>query len=189
MSDLINSIYGRPDTDTTDGYGHPETAATPEAVDTAAIDGHGAEEAEAAGSAVDDAELVSEEDTEDGPEDHVSVTEDAGEAEPVTAATRPAAATRGSTTVVDDVVAKVVDRVVVKVEGVHGFGGGEGASVGVEAGVATIMVSLVIEYGHAVKAVAEQLRIDVVEAVEQLLGVDVETVDIHITDIHFPDAD
>jgi uncharacterized alkaline shock family protein YloU len=184
MTDVVNSIFGR-STDTTDAYGTTEVVVVPdaEAVDTEETHDHETVAAEDAA----DAESVSEEDiAEPAPADEAGTV--IAEAEPAPAGTRPAAGIRGSTTVVDDVVAKVVDRVVGKVEGVHEYGG-EAASVGVEAGVATIMVSLVLEFGHAVKAVAEQIRIDVVDAVEGLLGLDVEAVDVHITDIHFPDHD
>jgi uncharacterized alkaline shock family protein YloU len=64
----------------------------------------------------------------------------------------------------------------------------DGISVEVDGDVATIKVSLVIEFGHAVKALAEQVRTDVIEAVEQFLNFDVAAVDVHISDIHLPTA-
>ncbi|HVK21826.1 MAG TPA: Asp23/Gls24 family envelope stress response protein [Actinokineospora sp.] len=45
-----------------------------------------------------------------------------------------------------------------------------------------------MEFGHAVNAVAEQVRVSVIESVEQFLGLDVAGVDVHVTDIHLPDA-
>jgi uncharacterized alkaline shock family protein YloU len=74
-----------------------------------------------------------------------------------------------------------------KTEGVHGLDD-EGISVEVDGDIATIKVSLVVEFGHAVKALAEQIRINVIEAVEQFLSLDVAVVDVHVTDIHLPDA-
>src|SRR2546427_352296 len=71
--------------------------------------------------------------------------EETAEAEPVTAETRPAAGTRGSTTVGDGVVAKVVTMVARKADGVHDLG--DEVSVVVEDDVATIKVSLVVEFG------------------------------------------
>jgi uncharacterized alkaline shock family protein YloU len=112
------------------------------------------------------------------------------EAEPVAGEApqaRPAASSRGSVTLDDSVVAKVVTVVVGKIDGVHGLDD-EGVSVAVEDDVATVKVSLVIEYGHAIKALAEQIRVDVIEAVEQFLGYDVAAVDVHVSDIHVPDA-
>lgn len=106
---------------------------------------------------------------------------------PVAVETRAAAGTRGSITVGDGVVVKVVSIVAGKVDGVHGLDD-EGVSVAVDGEIATVTLSLVVEYGHAVKAVAEQIRIDVIEAVEQFLGLDVAAVDVHVSDIHSPAA-
>ncbi|MGH3862841.1 Asp23/Gls24 family envelope stress response protein [Actinokineospora sp.] len=119
--------------------------------------------------------------------------DDSDQAEPVVesvvepAESRPAAGTRGSTTVGDGVVTKIVNLVARKADGVHDLGE-EGISVEVDGDVATIKVSLVVEFGHAVNPVAEQVRVNVVEAVEQFLGLDVAVVDVHVTDIHIPDA-
>jgi uncharacterized alkaline shock family protein YloU len=104
------------------------------------------------------------------------------------AGTRPTAGARGSTTVADGVVSKIVIRVARKAEGVYELDEA-GTSVEVDGEVATIAVTLVVEFGRAVKALAEQIRVQVVEAVEQYLGLEVASVDVHVADIHFPDAD
>jgi uncharacterized alkaline shock family protein YloU len=104
------------------------------------------------------------------------------------AGSRAAAGARGSTTVADGVVSKIVIRVARKAEGVYELDEA-GTSVEVEGEVATIAVTLVVEFGRAVKTLAEQIRIQVVEAVEQYLGLEVASVDVHVADIHFPDAD
>jgi len=104
------------------------------------------------------------------------------------AGSRPAAGSRGSTTVADGVVSKIVIRVARKAEGVYELDEA-GTSVEVDGEVATIAVTLVVEFGRAVKTLAEQIRIQVVEAVEQYLGLEVASVDVHVADIHFPDAD
>lgn len=104
---------------------------------------------------------------------------------PVTAETRAAADTRGSVTVGDGVVAKVVNIVVGKVDGVHSLDDG-GISIEVADDIATIKVSLAVEYGHPIKALAEQIRVGVIEAVEEFLGLDVAAVDVHVSDIHPP---
>ncbi|GLY36712.1 hypothetical protein Amsp01_027360 [Amycolatopsis sp. NBRC 101858] len=104
------------------------------------------------------------------------------------AGARPAAGTRGSTTVADGVVSKIVIRVARKAEGVYELDEA-GTSVEVEGEVATIAVTLVVEFGRAVKALAEQIRVQLVEAVEDYLGLEVASVDVHVADIHFPDAD
>ena len=100
---------------------------------------------------------------------------------------RPAAGTRGTVTVDHGVVAKVVTLVAAKIDGVHSLAA-EGISVDVDGDVATIKVELVIEFGHAVRALAEQVRTDVIEAVEQFLNFDVAAVDVHVSDIHLPNA-
>jgi hypothetical protein len=38
--------------------------------------------------------------------------------------------------------------------------------------------------GHPVKALAEQVRVAVIEAASQILGLDVAVVDVHVSDIH-----
>ncbi|MBP2327202.1 putative alkaline shock family protein YloU [Kibdelosporangium banguiense] len=124
---------------------------------------------------------------EDTPVTTETDADDVEETEPVTAETRPAAGSRGNVTVGDGVVVKVVTIVAGKIEGVHSLDDG-GISVEVDDDVATIKVSLVIEYGHAIKAVAEQIRIGVIEAVEQFLGLDVAAVDVHVSDIQPPAA-
>ncbi|MFI6094751.1 Asp23/Gls24 family envelope stress response protein [Lentzea sp. NPDC051213] len=105
----------------------------------------------------------------------------------VAAPARAAAGTRGNITVDDAVVAKVVTIVAGKIDGVHSLAA-DGISVEVDGDVATIKVSLVIEFGHAIKALAEQVRTDVIEAVEQFLGYDVAAVDVHVSDIHLPET-
>jgi uncharacterized alkaline shock family protein YloU len=106
---------------------------------------------------------------------------------PVTAETRAAADTRGSVTVGDGVVAKVVNIVVGKIDGVHSLDD-DGISIEVADDIATIKVSLAVEYGHPIKALAEQIRVGVIEAVEEFLGLDVAAVDVHVSDIHPPTA-
>jgi uncharacterized alkaline shock family protein YloU len=194
-----------------------EPAETEDAVDeTADVDEAGAtEEAEvdttddASGEAVEDstdsADSVSEtaeseesgEDTGTADEAVAEETEAAEEVPVVVAAetesaeeagSRAAAGARGSTTVADGVVSKIVIRVARKAEGVYELDEA-GTSVEVDGEVATIAVTLVVEFGRAVKTLAEQIRIQVVEAVEQYLGLEVASVDVHVADIHFPDAD
>lgn len=142
-------------------------------------DGAVAEEDEPVAAESDDAPAVAETDEVD-----------ADETEPVAEAaeTRPAAGARGNTTLGDGVVAKIVNLVAAKTDGVHGLDS-EGTSVAVDDDIATIKVSLVVEYGHPIKALAEQIRTNVIDAVEQFLGLDVAAVDVHVSDIHQPDAD
>ncbi|WP_328648570.1 Asp23/Gls24 family envelope stress response protein [Amycolatopsis sp. NBC_00348] len=253
MSDVINSIFGRPNSGTPATGGYPPAENTPEVVATEEIEADAAETTEpaedtesaatdvatedASVSASEDAEAVDTEtdeassDVEDeasGDVEDEAVTEESDEAaadsvvevpeeetdrvatpveteavvvEPVAAvevvdeaervvaaAARPAAGTRGATTIGDDVVVKIVYRVARKAEGVHELTSDD-VEVAVDGDVATITISVVIDFGHAVKALAEKIRTDVIDAVEKFLGLDVEGVDVHIADIHFPDAD
>lgn len=160
--------------------------------DEAAADGDVAEVADEDGGIAEDAEAVAVESVDapaavvaESDEDDIEQAESA--VEPVTAETRPAAGTRGDTSVGDGVVAKVVTMVALKAEGVYGFDD-KGTSVELDGDIATIKVSLVVEFGHVVKTVAKQTRIAVIEAVEQFLSLDVAGVDVHVTDIHLPDA-
>jgi uncharacterized alkaline shock family protein YloU len=125
-------------------------------------------------------------------DDAPAATESASDqSEPVAAASPPvsrtAAGMRGSTTVDGGVVAKVVNMVAGEPDGVYGLDD-EGSSVAVDDDVATIRVALVVEYGHPVRALAEKVRINVVDALEQFLGLDVAAVDVHVSDIHQPEA-
>ncbi|MEV6620690.1 Asp23/Gls24 family envelope stress response protein [Amycolatopsis sp. NPDC051106] len=194
-----------------------DTTGTEDAVDeTAGVDEAGATgEAEvdttddASGEAVADStieadEAIESDESEESGEDTGTADEavadetEAAEEVPVVVATetdaaeeagsRAAAGARGSTTVADGVVSKIVIRVARKAEGVYELDEA-GTSVEVEGEVATIAVTLVVEFGRAVKTLAEQIRIQVVEAVEQYLGLEVASVDVHVADIHFPDAD
>lgn len=104
-----------------------------------------------------------------------------------TAEARPEAGTRGNTTVSDAVIAKVVTMVAGEVDGVHRLDDDD-SEVAVDGRVAMIRISLVVEYGQAVTALAERIRTDVIDAVEQGLGLDVASVDIHVGDIHTEEA-
>lgn len=174
MSEVINSIFGR---------AHNESAEAGEYVATSVVTPH-----DTTGSGTVELDVAPVEIT---PETVDSTETEAGEidqTEPVTTETRADAADRGNTTVEDGVVAKIVTMLAGKAEGVHNLDD-EGISVDVDDDGATIKVSLVLEFGHAVKAVAEQIRISVIEAVEGLLGLDVTAVDVRVTDVHLPDAD
>ncbi|MFJ9786581.1 Asp23/Gls24 family envelope stress response protein [Amycolatopsis sp. NPDC101161] len=201
--------YGTTATDTVDAVETVDAdAAEPsepaEVEDTAEVsvedDAAEAEDDEEAVSEEDSAEETeeaaeSEQDTEEAVSDEAEapvVVEEEAEApvavaEETEEAARPAAGSRGSTTVADGVVSKIVIRVARAAEGVHELDEA-GTSVEVDGEVATIAVTLVVEFGRAVKTLAEQIRVQVIEAVEEYLGLEVATVDVHVADIHFPEA-
>lgn len=182
MSDLMNSVFGHAGNEPREAAGtstidvEPTDALTQEPVDAE----YGGD---TAGDHVVDTKSG---DAQDAPG---SVAPDAREtdvdriAQSATAEARPGAGPRGNTTVSDAVVAKVVTMVAGEVDGVHRLDDDD-SEVAVDGRVAMIRISLVVEYGQAVTALAERIRTDVIDAVEQGLGLDVASVDIHVGDIH-----
>jgi len=52
-----------------------------------------------------------------------------------------------------------------------------------------IDISVVVEYGAAIVTVSEQIRENVISAVEFGTGLDVVAVNVNVTDVHLPDDD
>jgi uncharacterized alkaline shock family protein YloU len=117
-------------------------------------------------------------------------------------------ADRGTTIIVDEVVEKIAGIASRQVVGVYDLGGDvsrvfsavkeriglgqgdsdQGVSVRLDGGRASVKVTLVVEYGFVVHSVAEDVRVNVIDAVENLLGLEVTAVDIVIDDVHVPDG-
>lgn len=120
------------------------------------------------------------------------------------------AAERGTTTIADEVVEKVAGIAAREVPGVYDLGGdvarvfasvrdriglgdeerehgNRGVSVRLEGRSAAVQVTLVIEYGFVLYSVAEKVRANVIGAVENLLGLEVTSVDIVVDDVHVSD--
>ena len=117
----------------------------------------------------------------------------------------------GDTTIADGVVAKIAGMAAREVPGVFAMGnaarraisgltnrvtGGTGQAsvsngVGVEKGESqtSIAVSVVVEYGASIVTVSEQIRENVIRAVEFGTGLEVVAVDVDVTDVHLPDED
>jgi uncharacterized alkaline shock family protein YloU len=114
----------------------------------------------------------------------------------------------GDTTIADGVVAKIAGIAVRDVSGVHAMGNAARRAIGnlaqripgstqpsVSGGVSVekgeretaIDVSVVIEYGASVVTVSEQIRENVISAVEHGTGLDVVSVDVNVSDVHLPD--
>ncbi|GAB4086153.1 Asp23/Gls24 family envelope stress response protein [Myceligenerans cantabricum] len=188
-------------TETSDTEGDADTAAE----DDTAADAVGTEEekaedsdtpTEATGEATDSAPATEDEPAAtddiiaaDGPPaatDDIVATpdEDSPTHDAVPAGGRPEPGSRGSTTLGDGLAAKVVRSVVLSAEGVHDLDDAPSAEIVDD--VATISVSIVAAYGSPVKAVATQIRTDVIEAVENYLDVEVEAVHVTVSDIHVP---
>jgi uncharacterized alkaline shock family protein YloU len=98
---------------------------------------------------------------------------------------------RGTTTIPNEVVEKIVTVSTREVPGVYAFSGATGTEDGerailidVSGQSATVSIRLVVEFGFAVHAVTEKVRTKVISALENLFALDVTAVDIAIDDIH-----
>lgn len=105
---------------------------------------------------------------------------------------------RGRTYIEDDVIAVIARIAAVQVEGVHSLGESSLRSImsrfsrhrGVEAETgmveAAVDLEIVVELGHSIKDVAEDMRERVVDAVESMTGRRVVEVNIFVVDVHVP---
>jgi len=116
-------------------------------------------------------------------------------------------ASRGRTTVADEVVEKVAGIAAREVPGVFDLGGdvaravtavrerihlgqesaAQGVSVKLEDKTAEVDVVIVIEFGFQVYDVADAVRDKVISSVEQMLGINVTAVNVRVDDVHIPD--
>lgn len=114
---------------------------------------------------------------------------------------------RGTTTIVDSVVEKIVGIATVTVPGVWAVGGGVARAIGsmrdvvgqhnltqgvrVEVGQTQVAVDLivVVEYPYPLQEVAENVRNAVFGVIEELVGMEVTEVNVTISDIHIPEVD
>lgn len=117
----------------------------------------------------------------------------------------------GDTTMADTVVAKIAGIATREVPGVFAMGNaarraignlqqripGGGSQSSVTSGVsvekgdreAAVDVSVVVEYGASIVTVSEQIRENVIRAVEHGTGLQVVSVDVNVSDVHLPDED
>src|ERR671916_1808090 len=114
---------------------------------------------------------------------------------------------RGSTTIQDGVVSKVAGIAAQEVEGIRMGSGGASQAVGsimsavpgvgsqsqsrgvsVEVGEVETAVdlNLIVEYGRTIHQIAEAVRTNVINRVENLVGLRVSEVNITVDDIFFP---
>jgi uncharacterized alkaline shock family protein YloU len=116
-------------------------------------------------------------------------------------------ADRGHTTIANEVVEKIAGIAAREVPGVHDLGGdvarvftavrerlhlgeesaAQGVSVKLEGKTAEIVVTIVIEFGFQVYSVTDKVREKVISSVENLLGLDVTSVDVTVDDVYIPD--
>lgn len=118
---------------------------------------------------------------------------------------------QGDTTIADSVVQKIAGIAAREVPGVYAMGNatrramssisqripGSSPQNSVTGGVSVqkgeretvIEVTVVIEYGASLVDVADQIRENVIRAVERGTGLAVVSVDVNVTDVHLPDDD
>ncbi len=118
---------------------------------------------------------------------------------------------QGDTTIAETVVAKIAGIATREVPGVFAMGNAARRALGnlqqripggssqpsVTSGVAVekgeseaaIDVSVVIEYGASIVTVSEQIRENVIRAVEHGTGLQVVSVNVNVSDVHLPDED
>lgn len=116
---------------------------------------------------------------------------------------------RGRTTIADGVVEKIAGLAARDVEGVHAMGGGlartfgavrdrvpggtKSVTRGVKAEVGEVQTALdleiVVEYGVSIADVTQDVRENVIAAVERMSGLEVVEVNIAVSDVKLPDED
>lgn len=121
----------------------------------------------------------------------------------------PLVTSQGRTTIADTVVQKIAGRAGREVSGVYDFGGGaartfgaiaeripgarasSGQGVSVEVGEkqAAVDLDLVVEYGVPIGPLAQAIRRNVINAIEQMTGLEVVEVNINVNDLHLPNED
>ncbi|RFA06942.1 alkaline-shock protein [Subtercola boreus] len=113
----------------------------------------------------------------------------------------------GKTTINDSVVAKVAGIAAREVSGVHALGGGAARVIGsirnavnntdlsqgisVEVGETQVAVDVIIvaEYPVALQDVANDVRSSIIDAIENLVGLQVTEVNVTVDDVFIPSAD
>ncbi|MEC3982536.1 Asp23/Gls24 family envelope stress response protein [Amycolatopsis sp. H20-H5] len=116
---------------------------------------------------------------------------------------------QGSTTIADTVVQKVAGLATREVSGVYALGGGaarafsaireripgasasagQGVSVEVGEKQAAIDLQILVEYGVSIADLSRSVRKNVINAVEQMTGLEVVEVNINVSDVHIPGDD
>jgi len=109
----------------------------------------------------------------------------------------------GQVTIADSVIAKVANMACREVAGVHTLGGAtsralsslrggenrtQGISVDLRDETVDLDLTLVVSYGVNIPAVAEACRSKVKEQVEASTGLAVRTVNVLVSDVHFPEG-
>ncbi len=105
----------------------------------------------------------------------------------------------GSIKIANEVVAIIASLAATEIEGVAAMSGGVTGGIvemlgykkgiKVEAGVeeCNIDLSVIIDYGSTIPEVAEQIQINVKQAIESMTGLKVVEVNVHVHDVQFAD--
>ncbi len=119
----------------------------------------------------------------------------------------PLDTSQGRTTIADAVVSKIAGLAARGLPGVYGFGGGaarafgaiteripgarassnQGVAVEVGERQAAVDLTLVVEYGVSIVEIARAVRRNVIAAIEQMTGLEVVEVNVHVVDLHLAD--
>lgn len=122
---------------------------------------------------------------------------------------RKPAASRGKTSIADGVVEKIAGMAAREIPGVYAMGGGfartfgamrdrvPGTATNVSRGVrvevgekqTAVDLELVVEYGVTITDIADDVRANVIDAVERMTGLQVVEVNISVNDVHLMDDD
>ncbi|RRD49069.1 Asp23/Gls24 family envelope stress response protein [Arachnia propionica] len=114
---------------------------------------------------------------------------------------------QGKTTIENSVVAKVAGIAARETRGVHALGGGVARALGaireavasadqtqgisVEVGERQVAVDVVIvaEYPSPLQEVADGVRSNIIDAIENIVGMEVTEVNVTVNDVHLPSDD
>ena len=117
---------------------------------------------------------------------------------------------RGGTRIEDNVVSKIAGIAAQEVEGVRmgggtsqaiggilnsvtggSGGGGQSRGVSVEVGTveAAVDLTMTVEYGKAIPQISEAVRRNVINRIENLVGLNVTEVNISVNDVFFPEQE
>lgn len=117
--------------------------------------------------------------------------------------------TQGATHIADTVVQKIAGLATREVSGVYALGGGaarafsaireripgasasagQGVSVEVGEKQAAVDLQILVEYGVSIADLARSIRKNVINAIEQMTGLEVVEVNINVNDVHIPGED
>jgi uncharacterized alkaline shock family protein YloU len=116
---------------------------------------------------------------------------------------------QGATHIADTVVQKIAGLATREVSGVYALGGGaarafsaireripgasasagQGVSVEVGEKQAAVDLQILVEYGVSIADLARSIRKNVINAIEQMTGLEVVEVNINVNDVHIPGDD